>query len=427
MLPVRTRIMKVGQRYKILYEIARELNSGLSSDQVLSTIVKMLCKAAEAKGCSLMLLSPDQKQLIHTVAYGLSDWYMRKGPVVVDKNIAQALDGKPMAVLDATTDPRVQYREQARKEGIVSMLSLPIMRSGTVIGIIRIYTSEPRKFSAREIEFFGAMANLGAVALERAERHESVDRDLNQCRIERSNLEEDKKKFLRFVSMAAHDLKAPLAAIQSFIRVMLDGYVGELNEKQRHMMERSTMRITELLKLISDLLDIPRIEQGQLVQEMQDVSIEMIINNFAEEGTSLAKQKGLTFTLDIAPHLPTIKGSPPRLQQVIANLVNNAIAYTREGGVTIRTTEANNEVLVEVIDTGCGIPSEELPRIFEDFFRGSNTEARGTGLGLSISKRIIEAHGGKIWIESPNLETGKGSKFSFTIPVKGNTTSGAGE
>ena len=142
--------MKVGQRYKILYEIAQKLNSGLSPDEILYTVVETLCNAAKTKGCSLMLLSPDRKQLMHTIAYGLSDWYVRKGPVVVDDNIAKALAGKPMAVLDATTDQRVQYREQAKREGIVSMLSLPIMRQGAIIGIIRMYTSEPRNFSARE-------------------------------------------------------------------------------------------------------------------------------------------------------------------------------------------------------------------------------------------------------------------------------------
>jgi signal transduction histidine kinase len=410
--------MHVGQRYKILYEVAQKLNSGLSLDEILYTVVETLCGAAGAKGCSLMLLSADQKQLMHTVACGLSDWYVRKGPVVVDYNIAQALAGKPMAVLDATTDLRVQYREQAKKEGIVSMLSLPVVRRGTVIGIIRIYASESRKFTAGEMDFFGAMANLGAIALERAERHESMDKDLAQCLIERSNLEEDKRKFLRFVSIAAHDLKAPLAAIQSFLRVMLDGYVGELNEKQRHMMERSSLRINELLKLISDLLDIPRIEMGQLVQEMQEISIEPIINSFVEEALSLARQKGLRFSLDMARNIPLICGSSARLQQVVANLINNAINYTQDGEVTVCVRQTTNELLVEVMDTGCGILPEELPRVFEDFFRGSNIEARGTGLGLSISKRIIEAHGGKIWIESPCKVTGKGSKFSFTIPLR---------
>ena len=410
--------MRVEQRYKILHDIAQKLNSGLSSGDILMTIVETLCNAARAKGCSLMLLSPDRKQLIHTINHGLSDWYVRKGPVIVDDNMAQALNGKPMAILDAHTDPRVQYREQAKKEGIASILSFPIMRRSKVIGIIRIYTSTQRTFSNQEIEFFCTMANLGAIALERAEVHESIDRNLSQCLIERSNLEEDKRKFLRFVSMAAHDLKAPLAAIQSFLRVMLDGYVGELNAKQRHMMERSSLRINELLQLISDLLDIPRIEMGQIVQELKEMSIEPIINNFAEESSNLAKQKGLKFSVNIASDLPKINGSPQRLQQVITNLATNAINYTAEGEITIRASGTNNEILIEVIDTGCGIPPDELPKVFEDFFRGSNTEARGTGLGLSISKRIIEAHGGKIWVESPFPKTRKGSKFSFTLPVK---------
>lgn len=410
--------MKAEQRFKILYEIAQELNSNLAPEEVLRTIVKTVCNAADVKGCSLMLLTPDQQQLIHTIAYGLSNWYVRKGPVRVDAAIAQALGGKPVAILDATSDPRVQYREQAKREGVVSMLSLPLMRRGEVIGIVRIYTSERREFSAQEVDFFSALANLGAIALERAELHDSIDKDLAVCRIERSSLEEEKQQFLRFLSIAAHDLKAPLAAIQSFLGVMLGGFVGELNEKQKHMMQRASQRITELLKLISDLLDIPRIEMGQLVQEMEEVSLAQIINCFAEEGLSLAKQRGIEFSVDISPDLPSINGASPRLQQVIANLVNNAINYTSEGEVVIRAREADSEVLVEVADTGCGIPPDDLPRVFEDFFRARNVETTGTGLGLSISKRIVEAHGGRIWAESPCPETGKGSKFCFTLPKK---------
>ncbi|MBA7705204.1 hypothetical protein ES703_114028 [subsurface metagenome] len=180
--------MKVGQRYKVLYDIAQKLNSDLAPDEVLQTIVEALCNAAGAKGCSLMLLTPDRKQLMHNVAYGLSDWYVRKGPVRVDAAIEQALGGEPVAILDAASDSRVQYREQAKMEGVVSMLSLPLMRRGKVIGIVRIYTSERRRFSAQEMDFFGALANLGVVALERAELDESADKDLAACRIERSNL-----------------------------------------------------------------------------------------------------------------------------------------------------------------------------------------------------------------------------------------------
>ena len=199
---------------------------------------------------------------------------------------------------------------------------------------------------------------------------------------------------------------------------MLGGFVGELNEKQKHMMERSSQRITELLKLISDLLDIPRIEMNQLVQEMKETSLVQIVDCFAEEGSSLAKQRGIEFSVDMPPDLSPINGSGPRLQQVIANLVNNAISYTTEGEVVIRAREAGGEILVEVADTGCGIAPDELPRVFEDFFRASSVETSGTGLGLSISKRIVEAHGGRIWVESPCPETGKGTKFCFVLPKR---------
>jgi signal transduction histidine kinase len=393
--------MKAEQCYKVLYDIAQKLNSKLAPQEVLRTIVEGIRDAADAKGCSLMLLTPDRQQLIHSVACGLSDWYVRKGPVRVDEAIAQALDGKPVAVLDATTDPRIQYKDQAKKEGVVSMLSLPLTRRGQVIGIVRIYTAETRRFSGKETDFFSVLANLGAVALERAEL-----------------LEEEKKQFLRFVSIAAHDLKAPLAAIQTFLGVILDGFAGDLNEKQKHMMQRASQRINELLNLISNLLDIPRIEIGQLAQEMTEVSLSQVIDKFVEEASSLAEQKGLKFSVHIPPNLSCLYGVPTRLQQVIANLVNNAVNYTSEGEVVVRVIETDNEILVEVADTGCGIPPDDRPKLFEDFFRGTNVWPKGTGLGLSISRRIIQAHGGKIWAESPCAETGKGSKFCFTLPKK---------
>ena len=393
--------METGQRYKILYDIAQKLNSKLESQEVLRTIVESIRDAADAKGCSLMLLTPDRQELIHSVACGLSDWYVRKGPVKVDAAIAQALEAKPVAILDATTDRRVQYKEQAKKEGVVSLLSLPLKRRGQVIGIVRVYTAEPRQFPDNEIDFFSALANLGAVALERAEL-----------------LEEEKRQFLRFVSTAAHDLKAPLAAIQTFLGVILDGFAGELNEKQKHMMQRASQRINELLNLISNLLDIPRIQMGQLVQEMTEVSLAQVIDNFVEEGSALAEQKGLRLSVHIPPNLPCVYGASTRLQQVITNLLNNAINYTDEGEVVMRVVEMDSEILVEVADTGCGISPDDMPRLFEDFFRGGNAGSKGTGLGLSISRRIVEAHAGKIWAESPCTETGKGSKFCFTLPKK---------
>ncbi len=244
---------------------------------------------------------------------------------------------------------------------------------------------------------------------------EEKTRELERTSREIAKLEEEKNRFLRFLGVAAHDLKAPLAAIQSYIGVMLGGFSGELNEKQKNMLERSSLRINELLKLISDLLDIPRIETGQLVQEMETVSLQQVISNCLEEQRNLAREKGLKLEVELPETLPKIRGSSPRLQQVLTNLLNNAVNYTNEGIITVRVMEMDDRIQVEVMDTGVGIPPQDLPRIFEDFFRASNVDKKGTGLGLSISKRIVEAHGGRIWVESPCPETSVGCKFTFTL------------
>jgi len=242
--------------------------------------------------------------------------------------------------------------------------------------------------------------------------------ELEQASVEIAKLEEEKNRFLRFLGIAAHDLKAPLTAIQGFLWIMLGGYSGDITEKQRNMLERSTFRIKELMNLISDLLDIPRIETGQIVEEMKLTSLGKVIKDSIRDLRELAKQKKLKLEVELPPALPKIYGSAPRLQQVITNLVSNAINYTPEGSITIRVSEGDDEIQVEVMDTGIGVPAEDLPRLFEDFFRASNVETKGTGLGLSISRRIVEAHGGRIWVDSPCPETGKGSRFAFTLPRK---------
>lgn len=240
--------------------------------------------------------------------------------------------------------------------------------------------------------------------------------ELEQASKEIAKLEEEKSRFLRFLGIAAHDLKAPLTAIQGFLWVMLGGYAGEVSSKQKNMLERSTRRINELLGLISDLLDIPRIETGQLVEEMKEISLCQVVKTGCDDLRDRAKEKGLKLKVELPQAVPNIRGSTPRLQQVVTNLVSNAITYTPEGTITVRVEEEDRDIRVEVIDTGIGIPPQDLPHIFEDFFRASNVETKGTGLGLSITKRIIEAHSGTIYVESPCPENNIGSKFTFRLP-----------
>lgn len=416
--------------YKPLYHIAIEVTSSTEPAEVLDSLVRSTAEAMGVKGCSLMLLSPNRKQLIHTTSYGLSESYLGKGPVGIGPILTEVLSGSPVAVSDVSTDSRVQYRTQAIKEGIVSMLSVPLLVGTQIQGVLRVYTGEPREFTTDDIEFLTLVAGLGGIALRKARIHESRERfyeerleekvaQLEQVREELARVEEAKNKLLGFISIVAHDLKSPLAAIQSYFGVMLGGYSGELDEKHRHMIERSSARIDGLLELISDLLDISRIETGQILKEKERVCPADLARNTLEEARRLAEQKGLELEASIAPDISSIDCSPTRLEQVFTNLLSNAIKFTDQGGtVTLQMQEKNGAIIAEVLDTGVGIPEEELPQIFEDFYRATNViETPGTGLGLPIVKRIVEAHGGKVSVESPVPDTGRGCKFTVWLPA----------
>ncbi|MBM4444828.1 MAG: GAF domain-containing protein [Chloroflexi bacterium] len=163
--------------YQSLYEVASAVNSARDPNDVLRAMVEMVARAMEAKACSLMLLAPDKKTLVHRTAFGLSDRYMRKGPVSADRSMAEALQGRPVAILKAADDERIQYRKQAREEGIASILSVPVTLRDEVVGVIRVYTAETRHFSAADTFFVGAVANLGAIALENATLREAREKE----------------------------------------------------------------------------------------------------------------------------------------------------------------------------------------------------------------------------------------------------------
>ena len=217
------------------------------------------------------------------------------------------------------------------------------------------------------------------------------------------------------LSIASHDLKSPLAAVESYHKVMLDGYTGEITEKQRTMLLRSSERINGLLNLIDNILDISRIDTRML--KMEATSLLKVIEGSRGVIQPLAEKKGLQLKVELPEKLPQISGAPNRLQQVFDNLLGNAVKFTPAGGtITMKVVEADDCILVEVTDTGVGFSPEDAPKLFTDFYRGVRVETSGAGLGLSICKKIVEAHGGKIWAESPCPESGIGSKFTFTLP-----------
>ena len=239
----------------------------------------------------------------------------------------------------------------------------------------------------------------------------------NVARVVFSRFQHTKEMMEHILSVIFHDLKAPLAAVESYNRILLGEFAGELNEEQQNIVQRSSKRLSELLNLISNMIDFSRVDFGDL--RMERTSVVRLVEDCIDIMHPLASEKGLELLTEMPPELPAISGSPDRLKQVVTNLLSNAIKFTPSGGmITVKVEDDIDGVRVEVVDTGIGIPAEELPRIFDGLYRGLDMAGRGAGLGLSISKRIIEAHYGRIWAVSPCPESGKGSKFTFVLPKK---------
>jgi len=170
--------------YTALYEVASSINSALEPDKVLDSIAENVVRTMKVKGCSLILLSADKTVLMHTATYGLSDGYVHKGPLSADKSITEALKGKAVSILDAAKDDRVQYAKEKVKEGISSILTVPMNLRGEIIGVVRVYTAEKREFSDDDVYFVQAIANLGAIALENARLYENIKKNYDDLRQE---------------------------------------------------------------------------------------------------------------------------------------------------------------------------------------------------------------------------------------------------
>jgi signal transduction histidine kinase len=216
----------------------------------------------------------------------------------------------------------------------------------------------------------------------------------------------------------SHELRTPLNAILGYTELILDNAYGQPAEKMRGVLTRVQSNGKHLLGLINDVLDLSKIEAGHLALALGDYSLKNVVHTVYSAVEPLAKQKNLAFRVELRPDLPPGRGDERRLTQVLLNLVGNAIKFTDTGEVAINAFSDNGSFNVAVRDTGPGISVADQEKLFQQFQQADNSITRrngGTGLGLAISKRIIEMHGGKIWVESA---PGQGSTFAFTLPVR---------
>jgi signal transduction histidine kinase len=320
------------------------------------------------------------------------------------------LEGKPVQIPDVLADSDYNVPLPQKVGSWRTHLGVPLLREGKPIGVILLSRKVVKPFDAKQIELVTTFADQAVIAIENVRLFDEIQEKSRELEV----ASQHKSQFLANMS---HELRTPLNAILGYTELMADGAYGEPSEKMLGILKRLEANGRHLLGLINDVLDLSKIEAGQLALELSDYSVQDIAQTVRSTLEPLAADKKLSFKLEVAPQLPSGRGDGRRLTQVLINLVGNAIKFTDAGEVAIKAEANNGSFHVSVRDTGPGISFADQARLFQEFQQADNAITRkkgGTGLGLAISKRIIEMHGGKIWVES---QVGQGSTFAFTLPV----------
>jgi signal transduction histidine kinase len=381
---------------------------------VLNTLVESAARLCEADMASI----PRQAGAIfdYVATYGYTrdfQEFLQRNPITPGRGTGTGravLEGKTIHIPDVLEDPEYTFIEGQKVGGYRTALYVPLMREGSAIGVLALVRRSVRPFTAQQIGLVETFADQAVIAIENVRLFDEIQDKSRQLEI----ASQHKSQFLANMS---HELRTPLNAILGYTELMADGAYGEPSEKMLGILKRLEANGRHLLGLINDVLDLSKIEAGQLELELTDYSVQDIAQTVRSTLEPLAADKKLAFKVEVAPQLPSGRGDGRRLTQVLINLVGNAIKFTDMGEIAIKAEANNGSFHVSVRDTGPGISAADQAKLFQEFQQADNAITKkkgGTGLGLAISKRIIEMHGGKIWVES---QPGQGSTFAFTLPV----------
>jgi signal transduction histidine kinase len=321
------------------------------------------------------------------------------------------LERKPVHILDAQTDPEYKLSKAQQIGGYRTMLAAPLLREGTPIGVFGLARTIVKSFTDRQTELLTTFADQAVIAIENVRLFDEIQDKSRQ-------LAEASQHKSQFLASMSHELRTPLNAILGYTELIADGIYGVAPEKMQAVLKRVESNGKHLLGLINAVLDLSKIEAGQFTLDLADYSLQNIAQTVYNAVEPLALDKKLSFRADIEADLPSGRGDERRLTQVLLNLVGNAIKFTDAGEIVIKAGVNNGSFELSVRDTGPGISAADQVKLFQEFQQAENPKSRkkeGTGLGLAISKRIVEMHGGRIWIES---QLGQGSAFFVTLPIQ---------
>jgi K+-sensing histidine kinase KdpD len=386
-------------RLVALYGMIREIGKHSSLKELLDSVTSQAANLMGVKACSIKLLDEQKKFLEFASTYGLSQDYLSKEKLDLEKSpINRAIiEGKSHIIGRIDEKDYFQYPEDIEREGISSMLCLPLHGNNITLGVFCIYSRRHYLFDQEDVDFISLMCDLTGIAIER------VKWDMTKS---------------WFMAKVAHNLRAPLGAVLSMLKLVRRRYLGTVNEKQDETLERCEIRLQLMADLISDLLRVGRERTEVGKSRLDPVAADEVLKTIQPLFTDHALQKGIHITFDICKSGLCVLASEGILEDLFANLISNAVKYTPTGGEVrvVLDLDEEDQVRFEVSDTGIGIPEEDIPRLFSEFFRTETAKQlveEGTGLGLVIVKEIVDRLGGKVRVAS---KEGEGTCMTCLIP-----------
>jgi len=400
----------------VLRKISQTILGCLDLKMVLDQILEQAMLSGSFDLGNIRLLDPSGETLDVAVVRGYRD----PENVLRHRPLSRTTESEKSRFGDRVfNQPCVEEAVQATKglrtlkrEGAESLIEVPVRSEGEVLGIIQLASRTPRKFKNEEVNLLETIGNQMGIAIQRARLYEETRRQAHDL-VKANQLQAD------FTAMIAHDLRSPLMNIMGVAETIKDGLFGPVTEEQTKWLERLLASSQNLVSLVSDFLDVSKIESGYIELARETLNVNQLVSYTLENYHALIKEKELHLTCGVGQHPLEIQADRRRLEQVLNNLLSNAIKFTDPGGRIDVTAQGEGEsaIRIQIADTGVGIPPDEIDQLFQKYRRatlGQKGDRGGTGLGLVICKKIVEAHGGQIWAQS---EEGKGSVFTLTLPI----------
>ena len=416
-----TKVLHQNRQLEALYEIDSAISSTLDRRVLLDVLFDKIEALLPYAAFTVRLLNDETHQLepISARNIDMQEWVkgLESRSAITGSGFSQEifLQNTPVVVENVQTDPRCWNQELFRKNGLVSYIGLPLITEGKALGVLGFYLKEKRSFPKEEVEFLSALAGQVAIGINNAQLYEKIKKQAVE--LEEANQAKDE-----FLSVMSHELRTPLNVITGYAEVLSQGVLGEVQREQMHAVKTISFQSRELLRMINEILQVGSIEAGKVKANCQEVNMSDFLVEL-RSGYEILSKKEISLNWNIPSRLPIVRTDGEKLKHVLQNLINNAIKFTENGGVTISARCFREIIEFEVRDTGIGMPQDMLPSIFQMFRQldSSNTRSYGgSGVGLYIVKKFVDLLSGKIGVESV---LGEGSTFTITLPLDVSETS----